>query len=70
MFFFLFIHTVISDLVSIHLNYKVLRMPKEGKKNSLLLKLQIQPSIVGSKIHLPFPLHVKGISNLYNLSVY
>lgn len=71
---FFLIHTMISDPLSIHLNCEVLRILTEGgKKNKILtaeLKLQIQTSIVGSKIHLPLPLHVKGLSNLYNLSLF
>jgi len=63
---------MISDPVNIHLNCKLLRMPMEGQKEILIdeQKLQIQPSIVGSKIHLPLSLHAKGLSNLYNLSVF
>lgn len=45
-------------------------MAKEEGRKILLLKLLIQPSIVESKIHLPFLPDVKELSNLYNLSLF
>ena len=63
------IHTMISDPVNINLNCKVL-IPNEGEKNIIIAELKLQSSIVGSKIQLPLPLHVKGLSNLYNLFLF
>lgn len=47
-------------------------MPKEGKNKSFIvkLKLQIQPSVVKSKNHLPQCVHIKDLSNLYNIFLF